>query len=436
MEASLSTDPSGHTYIPVAAPTSGSRLDPLQVCDLLLDAALGNEIDTIWFEPRAPSEEHYDVALERQGVVMAVGTLDANLGAAVIARLAMLADIDLMLRRPSTGRTFVRSASNAAEIVVTVRPGRSLRAEVFVRRQGARPVVATAPVDLEPGTMVGHYRVRWHVGSGGMGRVYQVEHATLGRAYALKVLHAHARTEDPESNARFVREARAAARIKHPSVVDVFDFGYLADGRPYLVMELLPGASLTDLMANGPLEPRVGVAIAKQLASALAAAHDVGVIHADVSPSNVLVGGDHAAKLVDFGLALLRDDTTRLATDEAGEYVLGTPSYISPEQIRGQVADERSDQYALGAVIYEMLVGKPPFAGRSLRDLCLKHIGAPVPALVSPFGPLPVELTRTVERCLAKTADLRFGSMHEVAAALVEAEQAVFVRGWRRWLST
>lgn len=407
---------------------------PAMVCDIVLDAAMAADADTIWFEPRLPQEDRYDVSIDRQGRTIAAVSFDGGLGAAVVARLAMLAEVDLVARRGATGRCTVRGPSASAEIVVTTRPGRTLRAEVSIRRQSPRPVPSSdGPVALSRGTAVGQYRIVEPLGAGGMGQVFRVTHTALGRSYALKVLNADARITDPEASARFLREARAAARIKHPHIVDVFDFGYLSDGRPYLVMELLDGQSLAAAVSNGALEPRVAVTYARQLASALAAAHAVGVIHADVSPSNVLVAGD-SAKLVDFGLAQVLDDPSRLGIEPA-EFVFGTPSYIAPEMIRGLGAEAKSDQYSLGVVMFEMLTGAPPFRAKSIRDLCVKHLKAPVPEMESPHGPLPPELVKVVERCLSKMPQQRFESMLELDAALVEAEQALFVRGWRRWLT-
>ena len=416
---------------PTAAPAKSPS--PAVACDTILDAAITADADTLWIEPRAPGDNRYTVSVERQGRVIATSILDAHLGPAVVARLAFLTEIDLMARRAAAGRTVVRGPTASAEVVATIRPGRALRAEVFLRKMQPRVVPEhTTRVDLTPGALVGQYRVNRHLGAGGMGSVYHVTHATLGRNLALKVLHANVLSSDPDSAGRFLREARAAARIKHANIVDVFDFGYLGDGRPYLVMELLDGSSLADLI-DGPLEPRRVVMLAKQLASALAAAHDCAVIHADLSPSNVLVDGDNA-KLLDFGLAQLRDEMPSLDPAQPAEFVFGTPSYISPEQIRGHGADEKSDQYALGAVMFEMLTGKPPYRAKTIRDLCLKHIKAPIPEIESPHNP-PAELTRVVQRCLEKRGEQRYASMHDVVAALTEAEQALAVRGWRRWLS-
>lgn len=403
---------------------------PSAFCDLLIDAAMASGAELIWFEPRLPGEDRYDIALERQGRVLATTTVPGTLGGATVARLALLCELDLVARRAVTGACQVRGPEGTAEVVVTTRAGRALRAEVAVR--GSRPrAVSDGPTRIEPGAQLGQYRLLERLGAGGMGEVFEVSHTVLGRHHALKVLRREAAQSD-DAGARFLREARAAARIRHPGIVDVFDFGYTPDGRPYLVMELLDG-SLASHLADGALEPQQALRWARQLASALGAAHDAGVIHADVSPTNVLLAGD-TVKLVDFGLAQLRDDPARAAGARA-EYVLGTPSYIAPEVVRGLPADEKSDQYALGAVLFEMIAGRPPYAAPTIRELCIKHLVAPIPVLTGGQHPVPPELDRVVARCLAKRPADRFPTMRELDAALVEVEQALYVQGWRRWLA-
>jgi len=184
------------------------------------------------------------------------------------------------------------------------------------------------------------------------------------------------------------------------------------------------------------------VMIARQLANALAAAHDRGVVHADVTPSNVLVveGGDDPSapgdlhvKLVDFGLAELAGEGLR---DENPEFVLGTPAYISPEQLRGLAPTDRSDQYGLGAVLYELLTGHPPYHHDDLRTLCMMHLTAPIPLVESPHGPLPPKLADIVTTCLQKTPQSRFPGMRALLVALDEIERVTDRRGWRRWLSS
>ncbi len=409
------------------------RNDPARIADLALAAAVRAQADAVYIEPMPLTDESYVITLERGREVLITVPIEAQLGAAVIARLAFLADLDLAAAHSTTGVLPVKSGDREAEVVVTLRPGAALRADLMVMR--ARDHVVTKLAALLAGDKVGQYRVVEFLGEGGMGTVYKVEHAALGRTYALKVLREKLFGRDPTAAERFLREARTAARVRHPNIVDVFDFGYLPDGRPYFVMELLDGESLAARVARGPLPPAEVVTIMRQLAQALAAAHDRGVIHADVTSSNVLVLGDTelVVKLVDFGLAELAGEGLH---DDNPEFVLGTPAYISPEQLRGLAATERSDQYGLGAVMFEMLAGQPPFVDDDLRSLCMKHLQAPIPEVESPHGPLPPKLADTITTCLQKTPQGRFPNMRALLAALEEIERVTDRRGWRRWLSS
>ena len=269
-------------------------------------------------------------------------------------------------------------------------------------------------LDLCTGDVVGHYRVGARLGAGGNGCVYRVEHLMLGRVSALKVLHRELLAQDPASVARFLREARAASRIRHPHVVDVFDFGFVADGRPYFVMEQLVGPSLLELLDHGALPVARVLTLACQLGAALAAAHACGVIHADVSASNLIVQrGDHV-KLLDFGLAELRTPVARGESD----VFFGTPCYIAPELVRGLPADERSDQYSFGVLLWEMIAGRPPFDDSDPRELCTKHLREVAPAPRSSHGPVPPALAAVIARCMAKSPGARFPSMRTVSAEL------------------
>ena len=405
---------------------------PATLCDLVLGAAIAADADVVWIEPaREGAAGRYTVDIERHGRVIASGTLDNGMGAAVIARLAFITNVDLLSGSTATGAARVRGPDASASITSTIRPGRQLRAEVHVRKHAPR-ATRSGPAAVGPGTQIAQYLVRNTLGSGGMGRVYEAEHTALGRTFALKVLHARMLNDD--GAAQFLREARAAARIKHPHIVDVVDFGYLDDGRPYLVMELLAGRCVAQLLDEA-LPVWRAVSIARQIATGLAAAHAVGVVHADVTASNVFVTDDGHAKLVDFGLALVRDDPRRREGTEPADHVFGTPSYISPEQIRGNPATERSDQYSLGIVLFEMITGAPPFAADSTRDLCLQHLQAAVPEVTSPHGPAPRAVADIIRRCLAKNPAQRFGSTAELVQALTAAEQAIGATGWERWLT-
>jgi serine/threonine-protein kinase len=406
--------------------------DPRRIADVVLAAAVRARADAAYIEPTDVADDAYVVQLERGNEVVSTVALDAQIGSAVIARLAFLAELDLAASHPSSGVVSVRSGDREAEVVITVRPGAALRADLMLM---TRPSKKTAPVGVSAGDTVGNYKIIEFLGEGGMGTVYRVEHTVLGRQYALKALRQKVIERDAEAAENFVREARTAARVHHPNIVDVFDFGYLPDGRPYFVMELLEGESLASRVVEGALPPAEVVTIARQLATALAAAHDRGVIHADVTPSNVLVlgGNEIHVKLVDFGLAKLAGEGLR---DENPEFVLGTPAYISPEQLRGLAASDRSDQYGLGAVVFELLTGHPPFQSEDLRQLCMQHIQAPVPPIESPHGPLPPKLADVVTTCLAKTPQARFPGMRALLAALDEIERVTDRRGWRKWLST
>jgi hypothetical protein len=413
------------------------RCKAVDVVDALLDAAQESQAEALWIEPAPLAEERHIVTLERDGRVLATTTLDGQLAAAVIARFSILAGVDLVSSRAQTGTISISGRGGVHEAVVTLRPGTHLRCDVlFLRPRVARDLTESMDpqAPIAPGTLVDHYRVLAFRGRGGMGSVYEVEHVALGRKLALKVLHAQVLMRDADSAIRFLREARAAARIEHPNIVQVFDFGHLSDRRPYIVMELLGGNSLGDLIVHEPLELRTAVGIGHQIASALAAAHEHGVIHADVSPSNVLVvegAGGQVAKLVDFGLAHLIEE----AVAEASDVVFGTPHYIAPEQIHGDQADPQSDMYSFGAVLFETITGKPPYDADNVRDLCMKHIDAPVPEpTVEGSEPLPRPLVDVIMKCLAKKPSERYPSMREVAEALADVERNLDRKGWRRWL--
>jgi serine/threonine-protein kinase len=285
------------------------------------------------------------------------------------------------------------------------------------------------------GDVIGNYRITERLGEGGMGTVFRVEHVVLGRAYALKVLRAKVFEKDASAAQRFLREARAAARVRHANICDVFDFGHLADGRPFFVMELLEGESLADRVAHGALEVHEVLAIGRQMATALAVVHDHGVVHGDVTPSNALVVSSDGllVKLVDFGLAAIAGEAL---TEDDPEFVLGTPAYISPEQLRGLAATDRSDQYGLGAVMFELLAGRPPYEHENLRELCMMHVQAPIPVVTSPHGPLPAKLGDLITTCLQKAPQARFPGMRAMIAAIDEVDRLADRRGWRKWLSS
>jgi serine/threonine-protein kinase len=251
-----------------------------------------------------------------------------------------------------------------------------------------------------------------------MGNVYEVVHERLGRHHALKVLQSWVLENDRDSLDRFLHEAQSAARIRSSHIVEVFDFGYLDDGRPYIVMELLAGKSLCELIADGPVAPPQAVALALQLARALSAAHERDVIHADVTPANVLVTEGHVT-LIDFGLAHLRQDVSGGAP---ADHVSGTPSYLAPERLRGLPPGDASDQYSFGVVLYELLQGCAPFTGTP-QEIAVAHLYA-VPAPITSVR-IPIMLQAVLARCLAKEPSDRCASMDAVVAELAAIEEVM-----------
>ena len=280
------------------------------------------------------------------------------------------------------------------------------------------PLVAAAGWDASSSALIGsvidgRYEVSSVIGEGGMGTVYEVRHRALGKRFALKALRKEL-AQDSEIAARFIQEARTAAAVSHPGLVEITDFGQLESGQVYFVMELLEGQSLAALLrSGGPLPAERGLAIVRQLVHALKAAHDASIVHRDLKPDNIHIGrGDvHAdvVKLVDFGLAKVIGASKLTA---AG-VVFGTPHYMSPEQAAGEVVDHRADIYALGIVMYEMFTGKVPFEADSYMGVLTKHMymaPAPPSELNAELKSLGA-LEDVILRCLQKRPQARYENL-------------------------
>ena len=257
------------------------------------------------------------------------------------------------------------------------------------------------------------------LGAGGMGVVYRARDLRLKRDVALKVLPADV-TRDADRLLRFEQEARAAAALNHPNVVAVFDVG-VEEAGPYVVSELLEGETLATALARGVLPRRVVLDLATQTARGLAAAHQRGVVHRDLKPENIFVTGDGRAKILDFGLAKLTEASGALphavtAVATIPGTVLGTAGYMAPEQVRGELADVRTDIFAFGAVLYEMLSGRRAFAGDSAVETMTAILKADPPELLT--ADVPPALDRIVRRCLDKHPSQRFQSAGDLAFAL------------------
>jgi len=275
------------------------------------------------------------------------------------------------------------------------------------------------------GTKLGPYEILEKIGAGGMGEVYRARDTRLGRDVAVKVLPGGL-TADPNRLRRFEQEARAASALNHPNILTVHDVGTQAT-TPYLVAELLDGQSLRDALREGPLSIPKALGFGVQIARGLAAAHEQGIVHRDLKPENLFVTTDGRLKILDFGLARLAppreaepDTSAETATKSLTRsgVMLGTVGYMSPEQVRGEKVDSRSDIFAFGCVLYEMLAGRRPFTGANVADsmsAVLRDEPAPVVELRSGLSP---SVGSVVHHCLEKDPPRRFQSARDLAFAL------------------
>lgn len=295
-------------------------------------------------------------------------------------------------------------ALNVAIAIVGVHLINQLRRQVFAAKQ------------------LGQYRLKQKLGSGGMGEVYLAEHQMMKRPCAIKLIKPD-KAGDSRVLARFEREVRSTAKLSHWNSIDIFDYGNTADGTFYYVMEYLPGHNIGELVENGgPLPPARMVYLMKQVCAALAEAHGMGLVHRDIKPANIFCayrGGEFdVAKLLDFGLAKPTVKTGEVHLTQEGA-ITGSPLFMSPEQATGERdADGRSDIYSLGAVMFYMLAGRPPFMYEAAMKVIVAHVSEE-PPLVREFAPdAPLELEEIVIRCLEKDPDDRFQDVAALREAL------------------
>jgi serine/threonine protein kinase len=274
---------------------------------------------------------------------------------------------------------------------------------------------------LEAGQRIRDYILEEKIGAGGAGEVWGARHQYLDDTVAIKAIYRHA-SQGSDFQERFLEEAKVMASLKHPHIVSVRDFFFL-DDMSYLVMTYIAGGSLADLIARrGHLPLTEAMAISREILDALNFAHSQGVIHRDVKPSNILVRPDGHVCLVDFGIALVvgKRRHTRFGIN------IGTPEYMSPEQIQGQEIDHRTDVYSFGCVLYEMLTGQPPFgsqdAGQSEYEIMSGHVHAHPPSLRVLNPEVDEHIETVVIRALAKTPDQRYGGCQELAKELDDIE--------------
>ncbi len=297
------------------------------------------------------------------------------------------------------------------------------------------PAFAIAPELLidEPagdliGQRIGHYRIESLLGVGGMGEVYRARDERLGRKVALKLLP-ESLTANEAQLSRFKSEARTASALNHPNILTVYEIGADAN-RQFIATEFIEGMTLRASLARGRMNLHEALEIAVQVASALAAAHETGVVHRDIKPENIMLRPDGYAKVLDFGIAKLTEQqpasddhdvgTTTVLQTRPG-LVIGTVHYMSPEQTRGQTVDARSDIWSLGAVLYEMVGGNKPFPGETPSDCMASILKTEPPPLSGVLPDVPLKLESIVQKALRKDRDERYQTINEVLTDTSEA---------------
>ncbi len=343
---------------------------------------------------------------------------ESGLGSGLLARQAPPAEADsvaVLKVCPHCGTEYETSARFCPSDGTALRP------------KGADSLIGRVLAD--------RYHILKRIGEGGMGRVYLGEHVKMNRQCAIKVM-SPALLNDSESAARFAREASNAARIIHPNVAAVFDYGD-SDGLIYLVMEFVDGEPLARLLAReAPLALDRALDLGSQIADGLGAAHELGIIHRDLKPDNILVTrtrGREIAKVVDFGIAKAVQEGVGESLTRTGQ-VIGTPEFMSPEQLLGDPVDARSDLYALGCILHLMLTGSPPFDAPTREMMIKRRLSEEAPHIHDVDEGIPDTVARIVERLLARTPGDRYGSAAEVQDALAgtHVRRADAVRAQRK----
>src|SRR5438105_12560435 len=289
--------------------------------------------------------------------------------------------------------------------------------------------------NISPNTTIAQYTIVSKIGEGGMGEVYRARDAKLGRDVAIKVLPA-ALSENTDRLNRFEQEAQAAGALNHPNILSIYHIG-THEGAPYIVSELLEGETLRERMVSGALPQRKATDYALQIAQGLAAAHEKGFVHRDIKPDNIFITDDGRVKILDFGLAKLTAATdgtsqtevpTRKVNTDPGT-VMGTVGYMSPEQLKGQLADHRSDIFSFGAILYEMLSGKRAFRGDSMAETMSAILREDPPDLSETTKTVSPALERVVRHCLEKNPAERFHSARDLAFAIESLSGSATISG-------
>src|SRR6266496_3208652 len=314
----------------------------------------------------------------------------------------------------------------------------------------AASIVENGQADLLVDRTIGHYKISKRIGTGGMGDVYLATDVTAGRKAALKLLPERF-TGDAERLKRFQQEAHAVVGLNHPNILTVYEIGE-DHSTHYIASELIEGEALRQRLIRGRMEVGEAVDVAIQVASALAAAHETGIVHRDIKPENIMLRPDGYVKVLDFGIAKLaeqelpvtipKDEAVLLVETNLGS-VLGTVRYMSPEQARGSPTDKRTDIWSLGVVLYEMITGHAPFTGDTPREVMASILGTEPPPLASYIRQTPAELQQIINKTLRKDREERYQSAHELLEALqslrrsmefkTALERSTEAPSWLRW---
>ena len=395
----------------------------VDLADLCLAAALRSGAVSLRLEPER--DRYALTAVDATGACVS-HRVERDLGAAAVVRLALLAGADPWAEEPTMGRLRLVAEGRRQEYAAVL--GRAPEGPTLeLRRMAEVPQLEqTRALPDETPSRAGAYRIEEELGRGGMGVVFAAVHEPTSRRFAVKVLHAEL-AQDRSVAAQFVSEGRAASVANGTDTVNVVDFGVLPDGRAYLVMELVQGKTLEAVLADGPVEPRRALLVARRIAAALEATHVRGVIHRDLKPSNIFLDPLDRVKIADFGAAkVLQAEST---TTGRG-IIMGTPLYMSPEQGQGLPTDESTDIYALGCILYRMIAGVVPYPGNRLVEVLMKKLSTPPPPLTSPYGHVPPSVAALVSRTLARRPEDRPPSAGAVAAE-IEAILLRWVEGGR-----
>lgn len=390
------------------------------ISDALIILAVYNKTTFIAIDP---TEKGYAITCMFGTSKLDMEEISPSIGNIVISRIINLAGLNL-LKNDQLGKLKVKVQNNSTELLIAVRKfDEGFHLEIQ-RIFGINDINNQLPLISQYGT-IGQYKIKEEIGKGGMGIVFCAEHEPLQRKVAIKILHStYAFRSD--TCFRFLREARAASKIKHPGIVQVIDFGSFPDGRPFLVMEYVDAPTLRKIISKGKINPSYACNIAILICSALIAAHKNNIIHRDLKPENIFVLNDgEQIKIGDFGSSKVIDNKFLQNTPDS--LILGTPLYMAPEYAKGMETDVRTDIYSVGCILYEMLTGNVPFVGKTIIQTINKHINDPIPSDINLYP----QFEDAVKKMMEKSPDNRYQTFIEVENDLQKIYAKLSKPNWK-----